>query len=277
MVGPLEHTISAGDVERFAYCPLNWKRALEGDRGRGGKRGAAEHQEAARHAERVGHYQREARSVLETSFLLALVAISGATLAIELVYLERLANVGLLLVFLSVTWLAGSLYLLAFNLFFRGRADALGRQARLVKGDIEYVDSETSRPGMLTSRVLPLQGRPDYVVSRDGVSVPVEKKTGRTPRRPYDSHVLQLAAYCHLLEQADGVRPPYGVLEYPEKQFEVPYTLDVENHLVRTLLRIELAERTGEAHRDHKSVGRCAGCARREGCPERLDARSGGA
>jgi CRISPR-associated exonuclease Cas4 len=264
--------VSAGDIDRFVYCPLNWKRAKEGQKGLGGGAGQRVHDERSEAVDEVGAFQREARFSLETSFLLALVAISGATLAIEITVLETGTIIDWILVFLAVMWLGGSLYLLAFNLYFSGRAAALGGKARLVRGDVSYVDTTGKRrPKAMVSRTLPLTGRPDYVVEADGAWIPVEVKSGRTPRRPYDSHVLQLAAYCHLVEHAHGVRPPHGVLEYPDARFEVPYTPELETELVRTLLRMELAERTGEAHRDHQSKGRCAGCARREGCPERLD------
>ena len=43
---------------------------------------------------------------------------------------------------------------------------------------------------------LGLTGKPDYLVERDGILIPVEVKSGRTPEAPYDSHIFQLAAYC---------------------------------------------------------------------------------
>lgn len=272
--------IAAGDIDRFVYCPLNWQRAKEGTEGVGGSGGVRTHRERSERVDRIGSLQRDAVFSIETAFLLALLTIGAAVLGIELLFLEAATGVYWVLVFLSVLWCAGAMYLLAFHLFFRGRADALGRSARVVRGDVAYVDTESGRPETMVSKTLPLEGRPDYVVERDGRRVPVEVKSGRTPKRPYDSHVLQLAAYCHLIESQTGTRPEHGILEYPERKFEVPYSERVEDELVRTLLRIQLAERTGEAHRDHRSKARCAGCARRHGCPERLDiapSRGGGA
>lgn len=272
--------IAAGDIDRFVYCPLNWKRAKEGTEGVGGQAGVATHRQRSERVDRIGALQRDAVLSIETAFLLALFTIGAAVLGIELVFLEAATAVYWVLVFLSVLWCAGALYLLAFHLFFRGRADQLGRSARVVRGDVQYVDTEEGgRPQLMQSKTLPVEGRPDYVVERDGRQVPVEVKSGRTPKRPYESHVLQLAAYCHLIESQTGSRPEHGIIEYPERKFEVPYTDRVEDELVRTLLRIQLAQRTGEAHRDHRSKARCAGCARRHGCPERLDvppSRAGG-
>lgn len=267
----MSERISAGDIDRFVYCPLNWKRAKEGDKGAGGERGVRVHRARSERVDQVGSLQREAVFSLETAFLLALFTIGAAVLGIELLFLEAHSGVYWTLVFLSVLWCAGALYLLAFHLFFRGRADELGRQARVVRGDVSYVDTERRRPEVLVSPTLPVEGRPDYVVEQEGLPVPVEVKTGKTPKRPYDSHILQLAAYCHLVEAETGTRPDHGIIEYPGRKFEMPFTTRVEDELVRTLLRIQLAERTGQAHRNHRSKARCAGCARRHGCPERLD------
>ena len=84
-----------------------------------------------------------------------------------------------------------------------------GRQRKrsgLPAGSVVYSDTaewqETEEP--LRSRRYGLVGRPDYLVQmRDGgrrFVVPVEVKSRARPARPYDSHILQLAAYCLLVE-----------------------------------------------------------------------------
>jgi CRISPR-associated exonuclease Cas4 len=265
----LDQYISAGDVGRWAYCPLNWKLSHAGRKGTGGKAGIKLHEQVADEVDALEYYQSQARWSIQTSFLLALFAISGAALALELLYLDAATPFRLGLIVLSVGWLMGSLYLFLFDLYFRGRGEQLAKRARIVPGDIAYSHSGGKTP-MLESKILPLRGRPDYVVQRDGVTIPVEVKSGKTPRRPYASHAMQVAAYCYLVEETEKVRPPFGVLSYPERQFEIPYTKQLEDELLKTLLRIQLALHTGEAHRDHQNPKRCLGCSRREGCPERL-------
>ena len=84
-----------------------------------------------------------------------------------------------------------------------------GRQRQrsgLPTGSVVYSDTaewqEPEEP--LRSRRYGLVGRPDYLVQmRDGgrrFVVPVEVKSRARPARPYDSHVLQLGAYCLLVE-----------------------------------------------------------------------------
>jgi len=122
----------------------------------------------------------------------------------------------------------------------------------------------------LFSRRYGLTGRPDYVVA-DGVDlIPVEVKSARAPARPYPSHVLQLAAYCLLVAETSGRRPPYGILRYADRTFQVPYTQELEEQLLEVLeaMREDLA--AGDAPRRHQDPRRCAACGYREVCDEAL-------
>lgn len=262
--------ISAGDVGRFVYCPLNWKRSVEGARGEGGEEGARRHQEMSERVDALDYYQRSHHVTSQTSFLAALVAISASVLGVEFFVLRSSRASWFVLVLLSVMLLAGSLYLLVFALYYRRRARDILHATKIQPGEVAFTDS-AQQQRVLESRLFPLRGRPDYVVKRDGHFIPVELKTGRTPPRPYESHVLQLAAYCQLVWEEFGARPPFGILAYPERHFEIAYSDELEDELLRTLLRIQLADRTGEAHRNHTNPRRCQGCSRRDGCPERLD------
>ena len=261
--------MSAGDVGRYAYCALNWKRSLEGHEGRGGKEGVAKHREVAERVDALELYQARERLTQDSALFLALFAASAASLGVELFALQHESGWWWFLVFLSVIWMAASLYFLVFNLYYARQARSIVRKTCIQPGQVVFGDSP-KHAEVLESRVVALRGRPDYVVDREGALVPVELKTGRTPRRPYDSHVLQLAAYCYLVNERYRKRPPFGVLSYPDHQFEVPYTPELEDRLLKTLLRIDLAERTGVVHRDHENPKRCRFCSRREGCPERL-------
>ncbi len=116
-----------------------------------------------------------------------------------------------------------------------------------------------------------LTGRPDYVVA-DGMDlVPVEVKSGCALAQPYDSHVLQLAAYCLLLGESAGRRPPYGILRYADRTFEIPYTRELEQELLAVLeeMRADLVD--GDAPRNHDDPRRCAACGYRQECDERMN------
>jgi CRISPR-associated exonuclease Cas4 len=122
----------------------------------------------------------------------------------------------------------------------------------------------------LFSRRHGLTGRPDYVVADGADLIPVEVKSARAPARPYASHVLQLAAYCLLVAETSGRRPPYGILRYADRTFPIPYTRELEEQLLEVLeaMREDLA--AGDAPRRHQDPRRCAACGYREVCEEAL-------
>jgi CRISPR-associated exonuclease Cas4 len=115
-----------------------------------------------------------------------------------------------------------------------------------------------------------LTGKPDYVVERDGIWVPVEVKSGWAPPEPHEGHIFQLAAYCRLVEHAYGVRPPVGILHYRNRTFEIDYNAVLEADLMALLEDLQIQSRKNEAHRSHNEAGRCARCGYRAICDEKL-------
>ena len=149
----------------------------------------------------------------------------------------------------------------------RDRARTGVPEGRLVAADVGKWQ-RLDRP--LFSQRCRLTGRPDYIVA-DGIDlIPVEIKSRPAPRRPYDSHVLQLAAYCLLTGESAGRRPPYGILRYADRTVEVDYTRELEEELLAVLeaMRSDLA--AGYAPRDHDDPRRCAACGYRDRCDEAL-------
>src|SRR5262245_59767531 len=69
-------------------------------------------------------------------------------------------------------------------------------------GEVIYEDTPERRGHLLYSHALKLSGKPDALIKQRQMIIPIERKTGRTPTDPYPGHIMQLAAYCHLVEQA---------------------------------------------------------------------------
>ncbi len=122
----------------------------------------------------------------------------------------------------------------------------------------------------LFSRRHRLTGRPDYIVADGADLIPVEVKSARAPAHPRPSHVLQLAAYCLLVAETSGRRPPYGILRYADRTFQIPYTPELEEQLLAILddMRDDLLAE--DAPRRHNDPRRCAACGYREVCDEAL-------
>ena len=170
----------------------------------------------------------------------------------------------------NMLYLAIFLLLLALLLLWQS-----GRQrsaSGLPGGRVIYTDTrawgEVEKP--LVDHTLGLTGKPDYLVERDGVIIPVEVKSGRTPSAPYDSHIFQVAAYCLLVEKTYGKRPPYGIIHYPDRDFAVDYTERLESSLLDQLAEIKRDEFRSDVPRSHEDAARCRGCGFRKVCDQSL-------
>lgn len=151
------------------------------------------------------------------------------------------------------------------------RARRQRRALGIPAGDVVYQDI-TEHPGeLLTSAAHRLRGRPDFLLDIDGALIPVEAKTGATPTYPYHGHIMQVIAYCVLVEAATGTRPPYGVIRYPEAQFAVDFTPELEARLIDLLAAMQRDRRAPTVHRQHTRSSRCEACGYRAVCDERLD------
>jgi CRISPR-associated exonuclease Cas4 len=166
-------------------------------------------------------------------------------------------------------WFLGllALGLLLLWLARRGRARSGLPQGRVVYSDTGGWD-RLERP--LFSREFALTGKPDYLVADGADIIPVEVKSGRAPAQPYESHTLQLAAYCLLVEECYGRQPPYGIVKYDDRAFEVDYTAELEEKLLTILEDMEADLADGDAARNHEDARRCRACGQREHCDESL-------
>lgn len=149
----------------------------------------------------------------------------------------------------------------------------LQRQTGLPDGDVIYTDTGAWIPNEqpLFADDLHLVGKPDYLVKQaNGAMIPVEIKSRRAPAEPYDSHVLQLAAYCLLVEVNYGVRPAYGILQYRDQAFAIDYDDALEDDLLDTLAAMRADLYADDVDRDHNDWRRCAKCSLNQSCYQRL-------
>jgi len=201
----------------------------------------------------------------KTVLIFAIVAVVVAVNAVAWLFTDvRMAQV---LEALSIIWLIAASFFLYRSLATTGIVKTLRDEFR-VKGEIKYIDMGDSK--VYRSDRYMLAGKPDYVITLEGHTIPVEEKKGRTPQGPLFSHILQLSAYCLLIEESTGAAPPYGLLKYPEHEHQIEYNDDLKKVLLEKLDEMREAERKGEAHRNHDRPGKCRFCSRKDVCPERL-------
>jgi CRISPR-associated exonuclease Cas4 len=143
----------------------------------------------------------------------------------------------------------------------------------LPAGRVIYADTSrwrrAERP--LFSREHQLTGKPDYLVRENRAIIPVEVKSSRAPASgPREGHILQLAAYCLLVEETERVRPAYGIVKYADDTFRVDNTSALRCTLLATLDAMRRDLERGQAHRSHADPARCRRCGVRAACDERL-------
>ena len=170
-----------------------------------------------------------------------------------------------LLAFIAVILLAGSWLALLY-------AHRQRRVSCLPVGRITYADTgDWRRPEKpLFSGTFNLVGRPDYVVSTRAGVIPVEVKSGSTPDRPRESHVMQLAAYCLLVQDTQRKSPPYGLIRYPQGTFQVDYTSVLRRELLKVLEAMRNDGQRADVQRSHDEPRRCALCGYSDVCDEAL-------
>lgn len=122
----------------------------------------------------------------------------------------------------------------------------------------------------LISRRWGLVGRPDYLVATADGLIPVEFKSGRRPSTPYLSHLLQLAAYCLLVEEAAQRRPPYGILRYSDATLEISFDDALRQSLIDVMAAIRRDEVRPIVDRSHSEPERCRSCGVRHACDQSL-------
>jgi len=198
--------------------------------------------------------------------IFAIVATLAAAYSVLFTKIDE--NLALVLVTLSLLWLIAASYFLNRTLTFSFAAKKLKDELN-IEGEIKYVDMGDS--DLMISKEHGISGRPDYVLVVEGYHIPVEEKTGRSPRGPLFSHILQVAAYCLLLQESSGRRVPYGILKYgPNQQHIIEFDDSLRKILLEKVQEMRSIIDGKPAHRNHGRVKKCANCSRRQICPESL-------
>jgi CRISPR-associated exonuclease Cas4 len=117
---------------------------------------------------------------------------------------------------------------------------------------------------------LGLTGKPDYLVDIGGAVIPVEVKTSRTPDAPYDSHIYQLAAYLILVEKVYQITPPYGLIHYPQRTFQIDFTPALREEALSLISEMHRNENLSNIPRSHEENLRCIRCGYKDICDQKL-------
>ena len=123
----------------------------------------------------------------------------------------------------------------------------------------------------LKSTSLGLSGRPDRLIRlRNGAVIPEEKKSAT---RLYPSLEVQLGVYLLLVEEAYGIRPPFGTLILADNsRHKIRNTGSLRRRTLKACRPAPASTRRSEhsRHGSDPTPGQCRSCGFRESCSQAL-------
>ena len=270
--------ISASEMERYGYCPLSWYLDLRGIDAEGDEvnTGVEKHKVIGDSLKNLLVEEEKSKETSTTLMVIVGLIMTVVTIALIILWLSTdvlRQNMGVILLIIGIGWMLIAAFFLYKLLLSTEKIDQLRDDYNLGEETIETPDGLTEETPVLKSRKYNLAGRPDYMIKENNLRIPVEVKTGRRPKAPFFSHVLQIGAYCLLSEETFRTSPSHGQIRYGFEN--EPHNVEWEPKLKTLVIeKIEemndIREGRTKAHRNHKRVGKCNSCSRRKGCPERL-------
>ncbi len=165
--------------------------------------------------------------------------------------------------------------LIGFGIFFVGVAKLIQRRSSALKkinhipdGEIIYSDLHEPAQPLFSSKHR-LTGKPDYIVKQNDTWVPVEFKTG-VSQHPHTHHIMQLAAYCQLIEDTSNSFVPHGYLVYPNHHHTIQFNPKIRFELESTMKTMRTMQKKHEIIRNHNEPKKCIHCSMRQYCQEKL-------
>lgn len=164
------------------------------------------------------------------------------------------------------------LFVLSVILLMASRKESMSaKNARkeygIPAGKVVYTDLDRPARPLFSKKFL-ISGKPDYIVEdeRTKTLIPVEVKSGNA-KKPHWGHVLQLAAYCLLIEEAYSVRVPYGILVYADgKQHKVKFEDALRSEVISKADEMRRCLKQGRVAKVNRFKGRCISCSVRGDC-----------
>jgi len=206
---------------------------------------------------------------LEVAFLIAAIAI--ALHAIALQFASDREQAAFVFAVTTIGWTLLASFRLQRALIANNEAQLLAIENDIKSGTSVAYSDDDSTTGLLKNAMNGLRGRPDQIVIIDGEFIPVEQKTGKVPRKPHESHILQLLAYASLVEATTGASPPYALLRYgPEQLHSISWDDEAKLKLDQAVKAVQKTMAEGGAARNHDREGKCRSCSRRYACPDSL-------
>lgn len=124
---------------------------------------------------------------------------------------------------------------LTYSLYLKESTKLIRQSIGMPPGEIKYVDGvRVVRPKVLYSSKYKLKGKPDMIILQNNQFIPIEHKP--TSKKVYSTHIMQLMAYCLLVEENYEITPSYGILVLKEgKKKRIDFTEKRREELINIL------------------------------------------
>lgn len=162
-----------------------------------------------------------------------------------------------------------SITFLVISRFLKKSIKKTKQKHKIQKGQIAYKDTgENIKP--LFSKKYMIAGKPDYITKNNNSFIPVEFKSS-THFHPQKNHVMQLAAYCQLIEDNYNSFVPFGVLVYnSDSEFKIPFNPKIRYDLENIIKKMRYDLRTENISLNHNDPNRCKACSMRKNCDKKI-------
>ena len=146
------------------------------------------------------------------------------------------------------------LFSLRLQYGYDGPSETKKKSYGIPDGLIVYSDLNVPAAPLFSKRSR-LTGKPDYILRKENQCIPVEVKSGKGPH-PHQSQVLQLAAYCQILEDTSGVFVPEGILVYNNVPYTIRFDPKLRFELESMMKTMRASLRSGVVKRNHHEPGK---------------------
>ncbi len=161
-----------------------------------------------------------------------------------------------------------SFFLLMISFRLKKVNQVVKQQYMIPEGSIIYDDLISPSESLYSPQFF-LSGKPDYILKKKEGCIPVEVKTGNHVQ-PQNHHVMQLMAYCQIVQDFYQQMVPYGILIYidTEKKFTIPFTNDRKKQLHHTihLMKDSCQRMTDKNLWEYIDESRCSHCSMKNYC-----------
>ena len=170
------------------------------------------------------------------------------------------------------SWLLLPLLLLVLGVWLLRQGRRAYEASGLPAGQLIYSDTGAWQTveNALINRQYGLVGKPDYLVQvtekGQAFTIPIEVKSAKRPSTPQAGHLLQLGAYCLLVEAVYQRTPPYGILHYADATLRIPFDAQLRNAVLAAAELIRHDQQASQVKRSHDEPSRCRVCGYQQQC-----------